>query len=246
MKKKYAISFALLITVIIAVNISFFSTQFSPVREKVKMSRVIDGDTVELEDGRRVRLLNINSPEKGKEGYEPAVNFLKNYEDDYVEIEIVGTDKYNRFLARIFAPGYLNLELVKMGFAIKFLVDKSEIKEFAGAEKEAITNEKGIWKKSDYFGCFDADINYKEEKVKIENKCNKINVAGWVLRDESRKYYIFGDMEIGYLIVNSEKGKDSTRELFWNLESDVWNNDRDTLYLFDKEGRLVYYESYGY
>ena len=44
------------------------------------ISRVIDGDTVELEDGRTIRLLNINTPEKGRPFSDEATDFLKEYE----------------------------------------------------------------------------------------------------------------------------------------------------------------------
>ncbi|MGB2842733.1 MAG: hypothetical protein WBC40_09725 [Halobacteriota archaeon] len=41
------------------------------------VSRIIDGDTIELQNGERVRLLGINTPEKGQPYYEEATNRLK-------------------------------------------------------------------------------------------------------------------------------------------------------------------------
>ena len=43
------------------------------------VQRVIDGDTLVLEDQRKVRLKGINTPEKSTIYFEEAKNFLKNY-----------------------------------------------------------------------------------------------------------------------------------------------------------------------
>lgn len=246
MKRRYAFIFALAITLIIAVNALLFSIDLSPSREKVKISRIIDGDTLELEDGRKIRFLNINAPEKNQFGYELAINYIKNYENKTLEIEVTGIDKYQRVLARIYTPDYLNLELVKKGFVSKFLVEDSELKIFSNAEKEAVEKSLGIWRKSIYYNCIESEINEKDEYVIIENNCNKVNISSWSLKDESRKIYQFSDMKIGRVILHTGYGKDNETDLFWNLETSVWNNDRDSLYLLDKEKNIVNYNSYGY
>ena len=41
------------------------------------VSKVIDGDTIKLQNGERVRLLGINTPEMGQPYYEEATNRLK-------------------------------------------------------------------------------------------------------------------------------------------------------------------------
>jgi len=48
------------------------------------------------------------------------------------------------------------------------------------------------------------------------------------------------------IALHSGSGIDNSTDLFWNLNSAVWNNDRDSLYLFDSDGRIVHYETYGY
>ena len=245
MKRRHAFVFALAITLIIAINSFLFSIWFSPSREKIIISRIIDGDTLELDDGRIIRLLNVNAPEKNQPGYDLAIEYLKNYENKTLEIEITGTDKYRRTLARIYTSDYLNLELVRRGFVSKFLVDNSELKIFADAEKEAIEKSLGIWKKSSYYNCIESDINEKDEYVIITNNCNKVNIDSWTLKDESRKLYQFRDIEIGTVILHTGNGKENETDLFWNSQF-VWNNDRDSLYLFDKESKIANYNSYGY
>ena len=248
MEKRHAFILASLILVLILIN--FFSfTSFSikgQEREKAVISRIIDGDTLELSDGRIIRLLNINSPEKGAFGANLSADFLRKFENKTIELEITGIDKYKRTLARIYAPKYLNLELVRQGLASKFLVDESELKEFSKAEESAIKNSLGIWETSSFFGCFNFKIDKIDENVLIENDCSEINVNEWILKDESRKVYTFSDILLGKITLHSTIGNDSLTDLFWQSKTDIWNNDRDSLYLFDSNGGMAGYESYGY
>lgn len=246
MEKKYAIVLALLITALIAINISFLKTQYSPPKETVKILRIIDGDTLQLEDNRKIRLININTPEKSQPRHELAINFIKQYENKSVEIEITGTDKYDRTLARVFTPDYLNLELIKRGFAAKFLVDESEILIFAQAEKQAIESSLGIWKKSSYYNCIESVIDKIKEKIILKNKCNKLNIEGWTLKDESTKLYKFPLVELETITIHTTNGKDNATDIFWNSQTHIWNDDRDTLYLYDKDWQIVHYNVYGY
>lgn len=41
-------------------------------RERNRVSFVVDGDSFQLSDGRRIRLLSLDSPERGRCGYEEA------------------------------------------------------------------------------------------------------------------------------------------------------------------------------
>ncbi len=246
MERKHAFILSFLITTLIASNYFFFSSLAKNNFESVTIRRVIDGDTIQLKDGRTVRLLNINSPEKSTPSYKLSMDYLKTFEGDDIQIENLGYDKYHRTLARIYSPDYINLEIVKKGLASKFLVDKSELSVFNNAEKEAISLSLGIWKKSEYYGCIKTEINKKLEIVVINNKCGEINMLYWQLKDESRKTYSFKNVSFTTVSLHSLAGKDNSSDLFWNSDQNVWNNDRDSLYLFDNEGGLVYYESYGY
>ena len=46
-------------------------------RTTVFVARVIDGDTIELDSGQKLRLKGINTPEKSIIGYTEAKDFLK-------------------------------------------------------------------------------------------------------------------------------------------------------------------------
>ncbi len=242
MDKKYAFLLALLITFLISANF-YFSSDKNNARETVIVSRVIDGDTLETDNGRTIRLVNVNSPEKGTFHYELAKDYLKSFENKTVEIEIIGTDKYYRTLARIYSPAYVNLELVDKGLASKFLVQESELKTFSKAEEQAIKEFRGMWKKSSDYGCFSSDINKYDELVVLINNCNS-KMENWFLKDESRKTYKFAS-SFDKVIIHSGSGKDNSTDVFIG-STEIWNNDRDTLYLFDSEGNIVHHEVYGY
>jgi endonuclease YncB( thermonuclease family) len=250
MNKKYALILAFLLAGLVISEVYLIkATQPSSSLESVIVSRVIDGDTLKLEDGRTIRLLNINSPEKGTPNAKLSSDFLKLFENKSISIEITGIDKYKRTLARLYAPDYLNLKLVELGLSSKFLVSDSELKLFSDAEKSAVKNAAGIWNKSEYFGCFESEIDKYNEIIFLKNKCSySINMAGWFLKDESRKTYTFVITlsNSGQINLHSEKGKDNSTDLFWQSTSPIWNNDRDTLYLFDAQGRLAHHEAYGY
>ncbi|MEK6850433.1 MAG: thermonuclease family protein [Nanoarchaeota archaeon] len=251
MDKKYSLVIALLITGIIFLDIFFFNNfikRDNKAIEKVVLSRVIDGDTIVLGDNRTIRLLNINSPEKGTHNAELSKDFLKKFENQSIKLVITGIDKYSRNLARIYSLDltYLNLELVKKGLASKFLVDKNELSIFSNAELNAIKNSQGMWNKSEYFNCFESSINKEKELVAIKNHCSTISFNGWYLKDESRKIYLFNNIYLGSIILHSNVGEDNETDVFWNSKQDIWNNDRDSLYLFDEKDKIVHYQSYGY
>lgn len=246
MNRKYALLISILITSLLAVNFQIFSLLDEPSLESVVVSKVIDGDTLKLDDGRTVRLANINTPEKSDINSADAVSFLKEYENLSIQIDVLGVDRYGRVLARAYSQSYLNLEVVSEGLGNKFLVNEEELKIFSQAEEEAILNEKGIWKKSSFYGCIDADIKEEDEFIILESKCGIVNFNGWKIKDESRKYLFLGNVSAEVLIIHTENGINNSTDIYWNSKSHVWNNDRDTLYLFDSKNNIVYHYSYGY
>jgi len=244
LRKSYAFFLSLLLTLLLILNLVFFSKELT--REKVTVGRVIDGDTFELKDGRVIRLLNINAPEKNLPQSDAAKSYLSRLENSSVELEVFETDKYERHLARVYSPEYTNLYLVKEGMSSKFLVQDKEIDIFSKAEEEAIRVGKGIWKHSNYYGCFTTDIDKKKEVVYFIRTCNISSMEGWIVKDESRKTYSFSSTPNDRFMLSVGSGNNTPAELYWDSKTNIWNNDRDSLYLFDKDYSLVHYHSYGY
>ncbi len=89
-----------------------------------------------------------------------------------------------------------------------------------------------------------SDLNLKDEWVKISNNgSSPVSMNGWKIEDEGNKHtYTFPSYTLdsgSTVTVNTEKGTDSTTELYWQLDDPIWNNDGDTAYLYDNNGKLV-------
>ncbi len=250
MERIQAMILSFLITALIAFNFFIIKGISSDTnRENAVILRVIDGDTVELQDGRTIRLLNINAPEKNLPESKYAIDFLKNYENKSIKLEITKLDKYKRSLGRFYSQDYLNLEIVKKGFAHIYIVSEEELPEFKSAQKQAVKAGTGIWNRSFFYGCVSAEINKEEEYVVIENKCDK-PLNNILLKDESTKSYALSISANSFLSVYSGKGSAtgnaSTGVIYLNSDTNIWNNDKDSIFIRDKDGFLIFYDSYGY
>ncbi|MFH1825166.1 MAG: thermonuclease family protein [Candidatus Firestonebacteria bacterium] len=123
------------------------------------IKKVIDGDTLIIENGERIRLIGIDAPEthhpviSAQRFGQESADFLKKmvenhkcmleYEPDRVR------DSYERILAYVYVNGNLiNAEMIKMGYAYvytRFPFKKME--EFIVLEKQARDKKIGLWEK---------------------------------------------------------------------------------------------------
>ena len=124
---------------------------------------VYDGDTLVLDDGRKVRLLGINTPEvqhhnqSGEAGGEEAkqwlINALKNT-TIRLEIGAEKTDKYGRTLAHVFTDQkvHINVQLVAAGLAAVNIYPTNllYVNELLAAQEHAERAGLGIWKQANY------------------------------------------------------------------------------------------------
>ena len=136
--------------------------------ESFKVTRVIDGDTVEIESGEKVRYIGIDTPETVDPrkpvqcfGLEASKKNKELVEGKTVLLEkdITDKDKYSRLLRYVWVGDpsppvggsgrglFINLELVKQGFAFSYTYppDIKYQKEFLAAEKEAREAKRGLW-----------------------------------------------------------------------------------------------------
>jgi micrococcal nuclease len=124
----------------------------------VKVVRVVDGDTIEIEGNKKIRLIGVNAPESvapNKKiacfGHE-ASNFTKEQlEGKLVKLEkdVSETDKYGRLLRYVHLGGVLfNEELVKNGYAqaSTYPPDVKYKDRFLDAQRFARDNNLGLWK----------------------------------------------------------------------------------------------------
>jgi micrococcal nuclease len=132
--------------------------------EKSQVRRVVDGDTVELSNGQKIRLLNIDTPETVKANTpimcygREASDFTKKLLTDK-NVQLVSdreaNDQYGRGLRFIFLDGVdtdniensINADLVKNGFAraVSYKPNITYIKDFQNWESQAKSKNLGIW-----------------------------------------------------------------------------------------------------
>jgi micrococcal nuclease len=120
--------------------------------------RAVDGDTLLLQDGRRVRLIGVDTPETKREGtpvqaWGPEAHEFtaRLVEGRTVRLEFDRErhDKYDRILAYVYADDkLLNEELLRAGLGralLKFPYSDSMKRRFRKAEQEARAARRGIW-----------------------------------------------------------------------------------------------------
>ena len=155
---RYILSFVLLITML------------SVLTGCVATYRVIDGDTIEVQNGEYVRYLGIDTPERDEPLFDKATDLNRSllmgraivYESD-----VTDKDRYGRLLRYVFAGDvFVNLELVRRGLALAYAKDRFPDNKyyslFVAACDEAYAEKLGIWslsfphpkmeeKKNDYY-----------------------------------------------------------------------------------------------
>lgn len=139
----------------------------------ILVKSVIDGDTIQLENGKRVRLIGIDTPEThfSKRLYRQAKKANKNTKaikalgekaswfttklvkgkKVRLEFDVERYDKYGRLLAYVYLKDelFVNEEIVRQGYA-QLLTIPPNVKYksvFLEAQKEARGNNRGLWEK---------------------------------------------------------------------------------------------------
>ena len=115
------------------------------------VKRVIDGDTIGLTDGARVRYIGIDTPEAGDcFGKEATLvnSSLLDSKEIVLEEDIEKLDRYGRKLAYVWVDGLLvNEELVKKGVATvtTYPPNVKYVDRFLEAQQDAKEQKLGIW-----------------------------------------------------------------------------------------------------
>ena len=97
--------------------------------EKGMVSEVLDGDTFVLESGQTVRLLGINAPDRGEQGYEEAKEYLQGLvegEEIGLEYDAYQDDKFGRILAYVFESCQTELGCQNRKRMVNWLLVKRE------------------------------------------------------------------------------------------------------------------------
>jgi micrococcal nuclease len=134
-------------------------TQNDPGSRSARVARIGDGDSLDLANGKRVRLAQVDAPELG-EGECYARESLRELErlappGHRVELEpdprLDDADRYGRLLRYVAVQGRIvNVELVRSGAATPYFfhgVDGRYADELLTAVAEARTGQRGMWGK---------------------------------------------------------------------------------------------------
>lgn len=127
---------------------------------EVQVERVVDGDTVRLTDGRSVRMIGLNTPEKARAGKpaEPfALDAMRNLERlvdatnkrVYVQPGTEANDRYGRVLAHLFSRDGRSLEEAQlaagMGMSVAIAPNTARLGCQLNAENQARRASRGLW-----------------------------------------------------------------------------------------------------
>ena len=126
------------------------------------VQRVVDGDTLLLGTGERVRLIGVDTPET-KHPNKPVEHFGREaaaftkrlaegkpvkLEYDQANAHLQHKDRYDRTLAYVFLDDgtLLNSEIIRQGYGFAYTqFPFSRIEEFRRLEREAREQKRGLW-----------------------------------------------------------------------------------------------------
>lgn len=144
-------------------NISVLSTPFFDNKPKNfsqnRVTYVIDGDTIEIDTGERVRLIGINAPEISynekpsdcfSQEAKQKLSMLVDSKMIQLERDVTNEDKYERLLRYVWIDNLLvNETLVLEGYAVVdvFQPDTAYVQRLYRAQHFARIKKKGLWKK---------------------------------------------------------------------------------------------------
>jgi micrococcal nuclease len=165
---------------------------------KVKVAKIIDGDTIILDNGKHLRYLGIDTPEthlmqEGNWVYAPqpfgkeAAEFNRGLVEGKtikVEFDTQKNDKYSRLLGYCYLPDgqIVNAKMLEEGYATLFIkapnIKHTDI--FLAAQNKARESKKNLWGGLEVIPAADAG-NYLDQIRTIRGKVEKIYDAGTIL-----------------------------------------------------------------
>lgn len=123
--------------------------------DRFTVKRVIDGDTVELLGGDKLRLLSIDTPEKGEKLHDEAMYLLAALaqgKSGRLEFAKTRRDRYGRLLGYLYVDDTLlvNKTILDSGLAYLYLFEdtdlqRPEVKRMLESQRGAIARHAGLW-----------------------------------------------------------------------------------------------------
>ena len=194
-----------------------------------RVREVIDGDTIVLHDGRKVRYLGINAPEHGQPYAREATNFNRRLVSGLpvrLEFDQVREDRHGRLLAYVYATKcevrgtkcgeetMVNEQLLAEGLAHVFFMPPNTryVERFLQVQERAKTAKKGMWKavrgplkitRIEPKGNAEEGKGALAEFVRIANVSDQsLDVSGYSIADRDGHRYEFPSAQLrpGYVL----------------------------------------------
>jgi len=224
---------------------------------------ILDGDTLILEDGRRVRYLGVNTPEWQEPFSIKAKRFNKSLVEGRtvrLEFDKRKMDGYGRLLAYVFVEGAMVNEKILeegLGHAFFFPPNNRYNAKFLDIQKKAKAGRKGMWAKYDESVTLKITqlrpSEYEKGKwssayVRVVNLAvDKVSLKGYALSNGSEKRYVFPDytLEPGFTVVISEEegkdgyNRDNQLSLHWKELSTAWKKNQGKAILTSPEKNVI-------
>jgi len=132
--------------------------------DRCAVAQVVDGDTFRCGDGRKVRLIGVDTPEQGQGevgrlARQALLAYLPQGRVVRLERDVQATDRYGRVLAFVWTGATLvNEAMVREGWAVLYTVppDVKYAERFRRAQNEARARRAGLWA-SGGFDCLPRD-----------------------------------------------------------------------------------------
>lgn len=248
---------------ILAVFVSLLAVATSPQTAAAeRVARVIDGDTILLEDGRKIRYAAINAPEEGDPGFHESTqanNRLVGGKDVRFELVQRKPDKHQRLLAYVYVGQTLvQADLVRQGWAI---VTRTGSAAYRGLlrrhQEEARLGGRGIWARGEHRGKVivvkvhpreSGEKSTNDEYVVFKNVGGSpLDMTGWSIADEMNQSYLVPQFILGAgksVTLYTGSGKNSTDALYWGRRKTVWNRSGDTIIIKDSTRHFVLSHTY--
>ncbi|TVX91939.1 thermonuclease family protein [Paenibacillus agilis] len=179
---------------------------------KTKVKRIVDGDTFVTNEGDKVRLIGVNTPEThGK------VQYYGQEAKEYTDKQLTGstvymfqdagnTDKYGRLLRYIFIENddeMFNERLIREGYANTMTIPPNVLysKTFTKLEREARNNNRGLWQSSKSKSSSGqrskskeanslTDNNTNEKTTSAQGNCQTPTIKGNINKNKDKIYHL--------------------------------------------------------
>ena len=181
----------------------------------VLVTRVVDGDTIEIEGGQKVRYIGIDTPEVA-DPRKPVQCFGKeasNKNKDLVEgkrvrleKDVSETDKYGRLLRYVYSGNiFVNELLVREGYAFSstYPPDVKYQDLFNKAEKEAREANRGLWGSCGFARLPDGQV----AGTKTTAPATDCVIKGNISSSSEKIYHLPGQRYYNQTVISESKGE---------------------------------------